>query len=105
MRTNHLIHNNHPNLILLSTIHRIDELVRTGIPLVVLNISIQDIWLPASTVMAHLDPEEIDVSKVTTQTVYDSGYESELEHEEKSDREPPFPLSLLHQQILRHIER
>ena len=90
VRTNHLIHNNHPNLVLLSTIHRIDELVRTGIPLVVLNMSIQDIWLPASTVMVHLDPEEIDVSEVTTQTVYDSGYESELEQEEEPDREPPF---------------
>ena len=66
VRTNHLTHNNYPNLILLSTIHRIDELVRTGIPLVVLDIGIQDIWLPASTVMVHLDPEEIDVSEVMT---------------------------------------
>ena len=57
VRINHLIQNNHPNLVLLSTIHRIDELVRTGIPLVVINMGIQDIWLPTSTVMAHLDPE------------------------------------------------
>ena len=72
VRTNHLIYNNHPNLVLLSTIHRIDELVRTDIPLVVLNMGIQDIWLPASTVMVHLDPEEIDISEITTQNVYDS---------------------------------
>ena len=51
---------------------------------------IQDICLPASTVMAHLDLEEIDVSEITTQTVYDSGYESEVELEEESDKEPPF---------------
>ena len=31
VRTNHMIQNNHPNLILLSTLHRIDELVETGI--------------------------------------------------------------------------
>ena len=80
-----MIQNNHPNLILLSTVHRKDELVETGIPLVAINMGIQDIWLANSTVMAHLDPEEIDISEVTTQTAYDS----EWEQEEDSREEPP----------------
>ena len=84
-----MIQNNHPNLILLSTVHRIDELVETGIPLVAINMVIQDIWLTHSTIMAHLDPEEIDISEVTTQTTYDSGYDSEQEQED-SREEPPF---------------
>ena len=80
-----MIHNNHPNFILLSTVHRIDELVETGIPLVVINMGIQDIWLTHSTIMAHLDPEEIDISEVTTQTTYDSGYDSEQEEDSKEE--------------------
>ena len=89
MRTNHIIQNNHLNLILLSTVHRIDELVETGIPLVAINMGIQDILLANNTIMAHLAPEEIDISEVTTQTAYDSGYDSEREQEEDSWEEPP----------------
>ena len=45
----------------------IDELITNGIPLVVINIGINDIWLSKETVMAHLDVEEIDISEMTTQ--------------------------------------
>ena len=69
-------------MILLSTIHRIDELVKTGIPLVASNMGIHNIWLANNTVMAHLDPEEIDISEVTIQTAYGSGYDSESEKED-----------------------
>ena len=88
VRTNHIIQNDYPNLILLSTIHRIDELVKTGVPLVAINMGIHDIWLTNNTVMAHLDPEEIDISEVTTQTAYDSGYDSESEKEDILKKEP-----------------
>ena len=50
---------------------------------------IQDIWLTNNTVMAHLDPEEIEISEVTTQTTYDSGYDSDLEKEDTLKKEPP----------------
>ena len=43
VRINHLIHNGHPNLVLISAIHRIDEVVKTDIPLVPVNVGIQDI--------------------------------------------------------------
>ena len=79
VRANHIIQNDYPNLILLSTIHRIDELVKTGVPLVAINMDVHDIWLTNNMVMPHLDPEEIDISEVTTQTAYDSGYDSESE--------------------------
>ena len=72
-----------------TTIHKIDELVKTGIPLVTINMGIQDIWLTNDTVMVHLNPEEIDISEVTTQTAYDNGYDSEPEQKEDSKREPP----------------
>ena len=64
VRTNHIIQNNHPNLTLLSTVHRIDELIMNGIPLVVINMGINHIWLSKKTVMAHLDVEEIDILKL-----------------------------------------
>ena len=89
VKTNHMIQNNHPNLVLLSTIHRIDELVETDVPLVTINMGIQDILLTNNTVMVHLNPEEIDISEATTQTAYDSGYDSEQEQEEDSKKEPP----------------
>ena len=76
-------------MILLSTIHRIDELVKTGVPLVAINMGIQYIWLTNNTVMAHLDCEEIDISEVTTQTAYGSGYDSDSEQEDTLKKAPP----------------
>ena len=89
VRTNHIIQNNYPNLTLLSTIHRIDELVSTGILLVAINMGINDIWLTKETVIAHLDIEEVDISEVTTQTVYDSGYDSDSGEGEKDNLKEP----------------
>ena len=45
VRTNHGIQNDYPNLIMLSAICRIDELVKTGVPLIAINMGIYDIWL------------------------------------------------------------
>ena len=53
VRTNHLIQNNHPNLIMLSTVHRIDKLVSDGIPLEVINMGISDICCP-KTLLWHI---------------------------------------------------
>ena len=76
IRTDHLIQNDHPNLIFISTLHRVDEVVKDHIPLVVINVGREDIWLEGNTVIAHLDVEELDISEITTQSSYDSGYES-----------------------------
>ena len=83
VRTNHILQTNYLNLTMLSIVHRIDELVTSGIPLVVINMGVNDIWLPKETVMAHLDVEEADISEVITQTVYDSDDEK---REKDSDR-------------------
>ena len=81
VRTNHILQNNYPNLTTLSTVHRIDELVTSGIPLVVINMGVKDIWLSKETVMAHLDAEEVDISEVTTQTVYESDNDEKREND------------------------
>ena len=97
-----MILNNHPNLILRSTVHKIDALVETGIPLVTINMGIQDIWLADNTVMEHLDPEEIDISEVTTKTalmIVDlivNGNKRRI-----LGKSLPFLLSLLHLLILK----
>ena len=72
-------------------------LVNTGIPFVVFNMGITDIWLTKETVMAHLDMEEVDISEVTTQTVYDSGYDidSDENEEERLERTCTFFLYYL----------
>ena len=70
---------------MLSTIHWIDKLVTHSIPLVVINMGVNDILLSKETVMAHLDVEEIDISEITTQTVYDSGYESDNDERREKD--------------------
>ena len=59
-----------------------------SIPLVIINMGINDIWLSKETVMAHLDVEEIDISEITTQTVYDSGYESGSDGKKKGSNGP-----------------
>ena len=50
---------------------------------------INDIWLTKETVIAHLDIEEVDISEVTTQTVYDSGYDSDSGEGEKDNLKEP----------------
>ena len=95
VRTNHILQNNYPNLTMLSTVHRIDELVTSGIPLVVINMGVNDIWLSKETVMAHLDVEEVDISEVTTQTIYDSGYESDNDEKREKDSGRPMLSSFI----------
>ena len=91
IRTDHLIQNDHPNLVFISTLHRVDEVVKGYIPLVVINIGKEDIWLKGNTVIAHLDVEELDISKITTQSSYDSGYESGNPSEEEEDIKQTVP--------------
>ena len=101
VRTNHIMQNNHPNSTVLSTVHRIDELITNGIPVVVINMGVNGIWLSKQTVMAHLDVEEIDISKLTAQTVYDSGYKSDNDEEKEKSPDGPVLSSFipLHLQI------
>ena len=54
-----------------------DVVVKDHIPLVVINVGREDIWLKGNTVTAHLDVGELDISEITTQSSCDSGYESE----------------------------
>ena len=52
---------------------------------------VNDIWLSRKTVMVHLDVEEIDISEITTKTVYGRDYESDSDQEDgKGSDEPVF---------------
>ena len=93
IRLNHVVKNKHPNLSVISTMHRMDDLVTSGIHLIILNLGIEDLWLAKDTVMAHLDVQEIDISETTTQTMYDSGYESSDEEEDMKEQDEPVPSS------------
>ena len=68
-----------------------DEVVKDHIPLVVMNVGREDIWLKGNTVIAHLDVEELDISEITTQSSYDSGYESENTSDEEYKLEQSVP--------------
>ena len=63
-------------MVFISTLPRVDEVVKDHIPLVVINVGREDIWLKGNTVIAHLDVEELDISEITTQSSSDSGYET-----------------------------
>ena len=95
IRTNHLIQNKHPNLIFISTMHRVDEFVNEGIPLAVINVGIEDIWLNNNTAIAHLDVEELDISEITTQSAYNSGYNSEDSEKNDDEEEGVVPSSFI----------
>ena len=82
-------------MLLISTLHRVDEVVRDHIPLVVINIGREDIWLKGNTVIAHLDVEELDISEITTQSSYESGYESGHTSEEEEDIEQTVPSAFI----------
>ena len=95
IRTDHLIQNDHPNLIFISTLHRVDEVVKDHTPLVVINVERENIWLKGNTVIAHLDVEELDISEITTQSSYDSGYESGNTSDEEDKLEQSIPSAFI----------
>ena len=107
VRTNEHLGIDEPNLYIVPTLHRVDYRADMAIPYTVINLGEDDIHLEANTVIRYLEPEQIDISEITTEMVeakqlIDEGYVSaKMSHKMLN---PPL-ISSLHQPILTLIVR
>ena len=92
VRTNEHLRIDEPNLYIVPTLHRVDYKAMVAIPYMVINLGEDDIHLEANMVIGYPEPEQIDISEITTEVVeanqfIDEGYVSE---DEFQDAKPPF---------------
>ena len=58
----------HPNLYIIPTIHNVDVYKSENVPLVVINFSSDNIYLPKGEVMGFMQCQSLDVSEIVTET-------------------------------------
>ena len=83
--------NEHPNLYIIATIHKVDVYKPDNVSFVAINLLSDSIYLPKAEVMGFMHCQSLDVSEIVTRTstelysvILDEGYdtgESEIEHE------------------------
>ena len=88
---NCLLMNEHPNLCIIPTIHKVDVYKPDNVSFVAINLSYDSIYLSKGEVMGFMHCQSLDVSEIVTGTsiepssvVLDEGYntgKSEIEHE------------------------
>ena len=88
---NHLLMNEHPNLCIIPTIHKVEVYKPDNVPFVAITFLSDNIYLPKGEVMGFLHCQSLDLSEIVTRTsiepssfILDEGYntgESEIEHE------------------------
>ena len=87
---NYLLTNEHPNLYIIPTIHNVDEYKSENVPLVVINLLSDNIYLPKGEIMGFMQCQSLDVSEIVNETSTepssilldedDDTGESEIEH-------------------------
>ena len=65
---NYLLTNEHPNLYITPSIHNIDVYKSENVPLVVINILSDNIYLPKGEIMGFMQCQSLDVSEIVTET-------------------------------------
>ena len=64
VRANSLLEDEHPQLQIVPTLHKVDTATNTLIPFVVINLGEDYVFLPKGQVVGFLDAEYIDVSEI-----------------------------------------
>ena len=83
---NYLLANEYPNLCILPMIHNVDLHKTENVPLVVINLSIDRIYLSKGEVMGFMQSQSLDIFKIMTET---STEPSPILLEEDNDTEGP----------------
>ena len=68
VQVNPLLNEEHPNLSIISTLHRIECDVPHVVPFVAINLSYNPITIEKGLVLGFLIPQEIDISEISTGT-------------------------------------
>ena len=65
---NYLLTNEYPNLYTLPMIHNVDAHRTEDVPLVVINLSTDSVYLPKGEIMVFMQSQSLDISEITTET-------------------------------------
>ena len=65
---NYLLRNEYPNLCIVPTIHNVDLHKSENVPLVVINFSTDNIYLPKGEIMGFIQWQSSDISEIVTET-------------------------------------
>ena len=96
---NYLLTNEYPNLYIIPTIHNIDLYKSENVPLVVINILPDNIYLPKGENMGYMQSQPLDISEIMTETSTEPSSISSNEDDDteesktKCDIETPFELN------------
>ena len=69
IRANTLLENEYPQLQIIPTFHKVDDINCTLIPFVMVNLGEDHVFLPKGQVVGFLDPECIDISEIELDTL------------------------------------
>ena len=65
---NYLLTNEYPNLYIIPTIHNVDLYKSENVPLIVINSSPDNIYLPNGEIMGFMQSQPLDISEIVTET-------------------------------------
>ena len=65
---NYLLTNEYPNLYIVPTIHNVDLYKSENVPLVIVNFSTDNVYLPKGEIMGFMQNQSIDISEIVTET-------------------------------------
>ena len=65
---NYLLTNEYPNLCIVCTIHNVDLYKSENVPLVVINLLTDNIYLPKGEIMGIMQSQSLDILEIVTET-------------------------------------
>ena len=65
---NYLLTNEHPHLYIIPNLHNVNVYKSEDVPLVVINFSSDNIYLPQGEIMGFMQCQSLDVSEIVTET-------------------------------------
>ena len=69
---NFLLSDEYPELVLIPTVHNVEITETQCIPYVLLNLSLEEIFLRKGEILGHLEEEDIAVEEITTEAMFQS---------------------------------
>ena len=68
IKPNYLLTNEYPNLYIIPMIHNVDIHKTENVPLVVINLSTDSVYLSKGEIMGFMQSQSMDISEITTET-------------------------------------
>ena len=70
VKSNSVLMDQYPNLVVIPAIHIVTEHVNTTVPVVLINLSTESIFLDKNEILGFLDKVHVEIYKITTHTLF-----------------------------------